>query len=426
MPAHNSPAFIRKLLVFILLAVIFLSSISEVSFAEDESHWIHTSSYLEILLTEKVTSPFWGEHYWTLTQPPMARYLIGIGRLVGGYNRNELNTPWQFDHDPAWNVEHGNLPSPDLLWWSRLPMAILGALSGWILWRLIRKAAGQLAGEVFLFVFILNPYYQTHLRRAMSESPLLFYTVLATAVSIKALAATRAAFQKKGTTLRDLRPACGWFMLAGGCCGLAGASKINGLLSAAGLALLIITAGVLLQGPAAPTLRRTFVIRSAVLAVFSALLVFIALNPYLYPNLLVNMARMAKFRVQEMAIQVAGFPDSVLHDPAERIQVMSRRIFENYAWPNFHGARWVNLGLTILGLGGLLWKPVHSRLDSTASVAASLLFIPAPVALAALATPLDWDRYYLFPVVMATCLSSSGFSMAASWVYRKLARQFLK
>lgn len=417
-------SILENCLALAVLLLVFLTSIDKVSFGEDESHWIHTSSYLEIFFTEKPSSPFWGEHYWTLTQPPMARYLIGLGRLAGGYSRDDLNTPWQFDHDAAWNIEQGNLPETGLLWWSRLPMALLAALSGWLLFLLLKGAAGRLAGAVFLLLFAANPYFLTHLRRAMSETPLLFFTLLAALACRQALVELDSALKKEGAALKDLRKATAWFILAGGCCGLAGASKINGLFGAAGLVFLVAAVGLLRPGRATAAVRRAFVIRASALSVFAALLVFIALNPYLYADPLVNTARMFKFRVQEMTLQVAGFPQNVLHGPAERLQVISRRVLQDYAWPHFRGALALNLPLAAVGLAALLAKIRRWPQDvGAAASAAVLLVIPAPLAAAALVTPLDWNRYYLFPVILAACCSAAGFAAAARWLPRKLARR---
>ncbi|MCC6146277.1 MAG: phospholipid carrier-dependent glycosyltransferase [Anaerolineaceae bacterium] len=403
---------IERLVALLVLLAIFLTSIGKASYGEDESHWIHTSSYLEILFTHKPDSPLWSEHYWTLTQPPVARYLIGLGRLAGGYGSNDLNTPWQFDQDYQTNIANGNLPGADLLWWSRLPMAILAALAGWVVFLLLLPVAGRTAGYYFLFAFAGSPYVLTHLRRAMSETPLLFFTLLAAIACWKALVELQKAYQKSNVTLKELQKSTLWFILAGACCGLAGASKINGLFSAGGLFALILLAVLLLPGAATFAVRRTFAIRSAILSVFAALLVFTILNPYLYANPLLNTARMFKFRVQEMTLQVAGFPENVLHSPLERIEVISRRIFEDYALPGFPGARWLNLLLTGAGLAILVWNAWRwLRYGEKNPASAALLVLPAPLAAAALITPLDWDRYYLFPVLYAAWCSAAGFGL---------------
>jgi 4-amino-4-deoxy-L-arabinose transferase-like glycosyltransferase len=415
---------LENYLALAILAVVFFTSIAEVNFGEDESHWIHTSSYLEIFFTEKPSSPFWSEHYWTLTQPPMTRYLIGSGRLLGGYGRDDLNTPWQFDQDTTWNITHGNLPDLGLLWWSRLPMALLGSLSGWMIFILLKQAAGRLAGGAFLISYIFNPYFLTHLRRAMSESPLLFFIILTALICAKALKELNIAFRKDSATLIDLRKSTVWFVLAGGCCGLAGASKINGLFSTAGLVFLVTSAVFVQPRAVPPAVRRSYVIRTAILSLFAALLVFIAVNPYLYSNPLVNTARMFKFRVQEMMIQVAGFPENVLHGLTERIQVISRRIFEDYTWPGFKGALALNLPLAAVGLAGLIWKLRFRWQNTEAGISSAvLLFIPAPLIAAALVTPLDWNRYYLFPEILTTCFCSAGFAITAVWIMKKLVPQ---
>ena len=120
---------LEMILVAAILAVTYLPNIGSVQFQTDESQWIGTSNMLESYVGLEFDSPIWGISYWNITQPPVPRYLIGIGRLIGGYDAQELNPPWDYGESPEFNRAHGVIPSDDLLWWSRLSMTALGILS---------------------------------------------------------------------------------------------------------------------------------------------------------------------------------------------------------------------------------------------------------------------------------------------------------
>src|SRR5262245_46055780 len=94
MRPRNFIQYIELTLVIGILAFVYLPNLNDVEFHPDESQWIGTSDAFESYLRLEFDSPVWAPSYWTLTQPPVARYMIGIGRYVGGYHRPELNHPW--------------------------------------------------------------------------------------------------------------------------------------------------------------------------------------------------------------------------------------------------------------------------------------------------------------------------------------------
>jgi 4-amino-4-deoxy-L-arabinose transferase-like glycosyltransferase len=318
--------------------------------------------------------------------------------------------------DYAANVRQGNLPEARLLWFSRVPMAVLAAITGWLLYLLAESSAGRLAGYSLLALYSGSAYLLTQLRRAMSEAPLLFFTTLACVAAWRALKNWQEASQKESVTFKNLQRPLAWFLVAGSCCGLAGASKINGLFAAGGVCLLVVLAVFLNPGKIPAGLRWTFAIRGTILTLLVAMVIFIAANPFLYSDPFNRTVRMFKFRIQEMSLQVAGFPENVIHGPAERMELVPRRVLEHYASLNFDGALWLNLALAGLGLVVLIKR----RGDVPAGLA--WLIVPAPLVVGALVTPLDWDRYYLFPVVYTTFFMAVGLGWAGHWLWGKTIR----
>src|SRR2546421_7611967 len=117
--------WLEPLLLGCVLFAIFYPRVQSTEFHGDESLWIATSYYFDAFVEGKFDSPVWNESYETLTQPPVGRYVVGIGRTIGGYGYRDLNRPWNFNLSDEENIARGNKPNPNLLWWSRVPMCIL-------------------------------------------------------------------------------------------------------------------------------------------------------------------------------------------------------------------------------------------------------------------------------------------------------------
>ncbi len=141
------------------MVLIYCENIRSAPFSTDESDWIGTSYYFEALYQRnlfiadvsrgdgKITVPsiqVWGGNYW-INQPPLTRYLVALGRLSGGYSVKDLNPPWSYAVSIPRNESWGAIPSAGLLWWSRLPMALLAAFS----WIALIFSDSEMRGAVF-------------------------------------------------------------------------------------------------------------------------------------------------------------------------------------------------------------------------------------------------------------------------------------
>ncbi|HXV80784.1 MAG TPA: phospholipid carrier-dependent glycosyltransferase, partial [Candidatus Binatia bacterium] len=216
-------------LVAAILIAVLGKGIQSVEFFGDESNWISTSYFIGPFLKGDIFSPVWQESYATKNQPPVPRYIIGVARRIGGFKAKDLNTRWKFDLNDRANFEGGAMPSPDLLWWSRLPMTVFAVVSGGLLFLMVRQAAGRLAGYAVLILFIGNPFLLTTLRRAMAESPLVVFILLAAYAGYRAMRSWRNVYcDSRSGTKRSFR-ALFWFSLMGIFVGLAAGAKLNGM-----------------------------------------------------------------------------------------------------------------------------------------------------------------------------------------------------
>lgn len=411
-----------------LLSLSFLRGLPSVSFHPDESLWIACSLYLEAAVDDAFVPPewlrqrvlrqtpgadaaperwdparTWRGHYFALDQPPVARYLIGIGRRLAGFRPGELNPPWQYDRPDDENARLGNVPSPALLLAARRPSALLAVGAGLLLWALVRESAGRAAGLLFALLYSFSGYLLVHLRRAMGDPALLFFAALATFAAARALAAARSAdSSSRETALRTL----GWLVASGAAAGLAGASKLNGL-ALAGVAVVAAALGArALDAPAAR--RAALAALGALLAAGACAGTFVAVNPSLRSRPAEHLGAMLQLRGRELALQRSD-PRWGLAEPGRRVVVVLGRTLETYTVTK---AALLN---ALLGLAGTLALARTARrwpADEGAGAAVALLVAGLFAAGPALLTPVDWDRYYLFPVVFLTVLLAVGAAEA--------------
>jgi hypothetical protein len=428
---------LRLLEVIVVVAVlgnVYFSHLEAIRFHGDESHWIATSCFFEALVTPGFSEPawlrrsgvpdtfpvpewlaatlspeassthVWSAHYWTLTQPMVTRYAIALGRIAGGYDVADLNVPWDFDATDSQNVSTGAMPSSGLLWASRAMMAFLSVISGAILFLLVRHCAGAIAGSSFVRMYVGSEYLLTHLRRAMSEAPLLFFTTLALLCAARALTVVP----------RRMERAVTWLLLMSVCAGLAGGAKLNGLALGFAAAMLCFVVAFRYRGRDIKRWRIASLAALLIIAITAG--VFILVNPFLYPQPSLRTIAMVLFRSWEMTNQ-AKHPEWRIPDFA-RMFIVPLRIFHDY--PAVH-IEFFNEVLTILGLFVLLrgaWRWLRGKENIAdkkainAGTGMAILVVAAVTALPPLLTPLDWDRYYMYPVLFV----SMSVAISLGWI----------
>jgi hypothetical protein len=155
--------------------------------------------------------------------------------------------------------------------------------------------------------------------------------------------------------------------------------------------------------------------------VVATVLTFVALNPFLYPNPLQRTQMMVEQRVNEIREQQNAWPDSSVHK-TRRFPLVLQRVFEDYAAMRFLGARAINLFMSGLGLAYLLSSAWYWLQKPAGSCTFVLLLIALSTATPSLFTPLDWDRYYLLPVVFSTVFISVGIACTVNHVLARVCR----
>ena len=413
-------------LVFCLVLFVFLNNAHEVSFHPDESQWIATSVCFDALLAGDFGSDVWELSYWTLTQPPGTRYVIGLGRLAGGIPASAVNTAWDFFVDDRENAEAGALPSDELLMWSRLPMKILTSLSILIGFNILRNIGGRIPGYIWITLCLWSEYFLLHLRRAMSEAPLLFFIALILLAAFRILKFARrehSVQQETGDPLPPSRRLYVYFAALGVLIGLAATMKLNGFTAIATGALLAVL--VIYRYKQSKTKKFRSILILIWIIVILAEVVFIAANPFLWKDPFTWQSALYSQRFYEMNQQKLEYVDAVIQGFSNRIRIVGGAVFNQYAALQFFGATWFNLAFTLAGLAYIMTQWVNFVRGRSYKPAAIVIPIVAlATAGPSLLTPLDWDRYYLLPVFFSTMLICIGIWWASSLAYHYIRRTF--
>lgn len=434
------------IVVAAVLAYSFLRGLERVPFHPDESLWIACSLYFEAAVDQDFVPPewfresargaapalpdrgeggagetwtsrlTWGHPYFSLDQPPVARYLIAIGRRLHGTTTADLNRPWKYDLGPDENARLGNMPSPGLLRAARRSTAVLGAASGLVLYGLVRQGAGRIAGILFVFLFPASDYLLVHLRRAMGDSALLFFTCLAMWAGTRALRARDET--PEGASGGGALRALGWLAAMGVAAGLAGGSKLNGLAVAG--AGVVLACGLTFGERAFGRGRRrlAFAAGASLLVAGSCAATFVAVNPSLYRRPVAHVTAMFELRARELAGNQRN-PRWGLTTARQRLLVVAGRTLKTYTVTRVATLNALLGGAGFLFLARAAWR--WTKDGSGPAAAVVLLTVGLFTAGPALMTPLSWDRYFLYPVVFLTILIAVGAATGPGEIRRFLA-----
>lgn len=402
----------------------------------DEFVYIHHSNWLnELRQGEGSVYQVSGD---TLRDPPVTPYLIGLSLRAGGYP--DAPAYWvDFGAIRGQHLTRAALPEPPRLWMIRFPTAALFFLTIALTAALVMRAAGFWAGLLTILALAGSEYLLTHLRRAMTEGPMLFF-----------LLALMTAGAQAWQTLREgsAGRAALWAGTLGVLAGLGIASKHNAAVNLAPLGVWITVAA--LGAQRGWTERWSRALALGLLACVCALGTFIALTPILGREPLRRVGMMLAER-QDLISRQQQAANGGLATIAQRIEASARRTLNTYAplncsaprgqqivWDAGQGEyRWqvigapnllvstafcapmvgwvtplVLLNVALIAPGGWrLW-----RVKRRAEAATLITYGVVNITTAALLIPLDWDRYYLLPVFFATVLIAVGVAQTGQWI----------
>jgi hypothetical protein len=388
------------LILAILLLWGFTKDIASVEFHPDESFWIVSSVRFDKLITGDFESPTWTEDPIIMFEVrPVPSYFSRIGQRIGGISADSLPVYWSWGLSDEENIALNAMPSDKTLWWSRLPMAIISALSMLLTAMFLAKSHSRLSGYIFALISF-NAFFLMNLRRAMSEASILFFTVLAIYASYKLISAARN---------RDMNKSVQWSLILGLFSGLAGESKLTGLICA-GIGILGVFLVTIPKPAQWPTIlkQRLFLI-IVFIVTMTTIATFIASYPLFYTHTVDKIWETFHARGQIMDFQIYTYPETLM-PPNGRLATLFEKIFD---YPlrtnaNWEGLRWVNLLVVTIGMIYSIKQAWHNTPEKDANIILWLGTLLCAVPM--LFTPFNWERYYLFPIYFSCIFFAIGIS----------------
>ena len=392
--------------IFFALSLLFFTRMPNVPLEEDEIYYIAASPQLEEWVNLETDAESWQINYWTLSAPALPKYIIAIGRLLGGYQRDELLIPYDNTISYQENVLAGNVPSDKLLMASRAPMVILAVLTGLLIYILLLKGIGRFAAIIWLALFASNPSLDRILLPAMSEPPMLFFSVLAFILIFMGLKRLHY-FLEQGADNAKMARIYLSFFVAGLSLGLAAASKINAFMLLIPFGILLIYSIFVPYSPVPVKLKIAYLIRIFGICSLSALIIFIILNPSLYLNPIRGLGWMFQFRINAMEWQIPRNPQFISIPIIQRwIKILQDLVTTNASIRGSLGL-YINSGLALFGLTLLIHSVVTSiKRRLPLELLPSIMVYFSIMIIAAFMSPLDWLGYFLFPIIGLMLLNS--------------------
>ena len=403
---HTAQLALRSLFLLCLIG-FFLRDLSSVEFHGDESDFILSSVYFKYFFLDRdFNHPAWKGNYWVVTQPPLTRYIIGLSWWITGHDSSELpRHPWDFGKDEQYNIKRGAMPSKSTLLTARAAMAILTSFTCFIVYLIGERVKGWKAGLFSSLSLIANPRLQQLGRRAMGDSPLLFFLALSMLIAMNFVDVfrTHKRFESKRAIL--------WAVILGITIGLATATKLNGALAGISFAIVCVWLVALhLISLCSPVNGVAGFVQISVagrktsttlcclfIAGLMAVTIFILINPFFYEKPLEAAIAMINHRIDVAHMQQEAYVDQALYTISQRLCAVIRETF--YAGGTFYLTFHVpfDLALAVIGFIILLYteaKEVSQERQSTAKavlISWIVVFFGATI----LFVPLEWPRYFL-------------------------------
>lgn len=375
-------------------------------FNPDESRWISRAHYLAALTDP--TGPTWHDQYMTRGQPPLGSYAMGLGLVLQGRDLN-TNPPWDFSLPWEANVSAGNRPVPDDLSAGRRTSAVLTALTALALIPVANTFVPLPWAIVSGALYAIHPFPVYIGSLATSDALFGLMIVLA--------AWAAAAFAR--------RP--GWWraVVLGAVLGLGGATKLSPLVVAAGLAAIFVGAAIV------STFRHhQFPWGSSALAAcglalgVSAILTFVAVYPYLWPDPVYRTRQLFAFRADEMEAQASDWPVMAVPTRLEALRRVHANFSDRYnlsesaaTWAGIGSApawlRQIEVIAATLGVAIMIVKSTRAGPYSPQALVLAVLGGLTTVTILAMRS--EFDRYHL-PMAL---LGAVGAVVALDWLSGK-------
>ncbi len=425
---------IRDLCWLTLLTLYIVAGINTAPFHGDESTTLWMSLDFDTIINQRdlVAVQYQDpplnatEQALRLAAAPLTKYAFGIAWTLDGFTREDINNQWVWGADISYNAQNGHIPSDELLETARRASTLFLIGSMIVLFSIGRKLSTPIAYIATLY-YTLNPAILLNGRRAMMEGTTLFFGLMVVLAGLWLL-------HNRNWTAA---------IILGLVAGLGVAAKHPNVVTV--IAIFVVCGGYAVYqslsedediepdelspptiGPSDPYNLITLLFVAGILA----LMVFFALNPVLWDDPATRIGNVVEERtiILDTQIRIYGGYETL----TEQIEGFLRQVFiarpqyyEDPAWADYipdqilsyEQSRWsgVSIGGSLIGgafvLGMVIIGFVTLLRDNSIRRNTRWLIGVwglAMFALTLLATPLEWQRYYLYAYPAVAIIGGLG------------------
>lgn len=401
-------------LLFLVGFATSLNGIESTPFHKDESRWLNRAHYLADLADP--FGPTWNDQFLSRGQPPVGSYMMGLGLVLQGRDL-DTNNAYDFRRSGDFNRALGTLPDHDDLMAGRRWNSFLGAVAAALVYLIVRRLTNPIGGIFGSLFLIANPLQLWHNRLALADTTLTLTLALLIFCVIQLMK----------------KPGWGWAIATGVLIGIGGANKFTPLALVAplaGIGVLMLIRGWL-DGRVLRSTRCAGIARvpsfrdpgwKLASVPLTALITFVAIYPYLWPNPVSRTLALIRFRQTEMANQYRIYPRFRTDTPLDALERTVHSLGE--AWSStqqlLSTAGMPSLGdrlsmldvyLATAGVVLLLAVGIRKGLRSAELAVGSIIIFQTATII--LSMRVDFERYYL-PILLGMVVAigySIGFAV---------------
>ena len=377
-------------IVAILLGLVItllwsFAGLAEVPFHPDESCYIYMARYFDLFFLKRdFLNPEWeATNFWAITQPPLSKYLIGFALFITRHDFSALHDPWDWNLDKETNFQLGNVPSASALMASRSLMTTLFALSI-VLCAVVGYQVGRWPAAFVAGLLLASSTLALRtLRRATPDAPLLFFSLVTVLSNMKVID------HLSSSALNASRRSYIWGALTGLGLGLAATSKLSAISL---LPMVLLSPGVplcLRKFRGAPFPPERTPARALIIILAVTTVVFILLNPTLWPNPLQGTVASLGHRLGLANYQQSVFPKDALITVLARVQATLNHVLDP-----------VSLVAFLFGFSVMAWREFEQWRNQRATGGTPLLlWVAGTLGFTVVFTPMNWGRYFV-PLIL--------------------------
>ncbi len=393
---------VAAILVASAMFVVGYRAQQSIPLSPDEVSWVfHSRSVVRAIEGGDVQRTSW-ETYESFDHPPGAKYFFGlilwsrfdtflqhVDEAQAQFGR------WGMYANPEVHHELSGMLAQYIYTMRSMSLTLfmgIGVTIFWLAYTVTRRVATSL---LLVVVCISNPIVIAPLVVATSDSLMVLLSLLAVTIGLYAVRSS------------SIAP----YFLFGIVSGFAASTKITGAVIIIGYYLYETMAMMLEMG-----LERIRLARIA-LTFCAAALVWVLINPTVWFSPVGNTIRYAQFRLLQSAMLQRAYPEDALSTVNEQLEATFCS-FSRCGATNGNVVllvfQCVLLSLALIAI----WKKRFYRNPRDLFLITTTITMTAIISVA---IPLNWDRYYLYPIFGLTVLSAYGASYGLQIIRRRVS-----